>query len=367
MRADKEFVPDSRVDSEKWGGDEVDLRLIIGDEMREGELTVHSLSGRERNHLFLNRDRGRDFADISAISGMDSEADARAFALLDYDRDGWLDVATINANHPLAQLFHNDIAQIVPESASGMIALQFVGGNKTSSSSEWSNRDGYGARVELRQGKEVIVREHRCGEGFAAQNSSTMMVGLGDWKEVDEVVVHWPSGRTSSTTAVPEGSLLIVHEDREREPFVRSSYRRDRKPAKPAVVREKFPLSQPGSGKVRVYTTMATWCASCIGHLPDLQQLAQNDVAVIAVPVDDADNNAKLQEYTEKWNPPYTLAGADPAERAAVRTFFARSQDSEEPVLPSSAIVDAEGNVRESMRGIPTLSQVRKWIAASRP
>ena len=112
---------------------------------------------------------------------------------------------------------------------------------------------------------------------------------------------------------------------------------------------------------------MATWCASCIGHLPDLQQLAQNGGAVIAVPVDEADNNAKLQEYTEKWNPPYTLAGADPAERAAVRTFFARSQDSEEPVLPSSAIVDAEGNVRESMRGIPTLSQVRKWIAASPP
>ena len=367
MRTDREFVPDSRVDSEKWGGDDVDSRLIIGDEIREGELAVHSLSGRERNHFFLNRDRGRDFADISAISGMDSEADARAFALLDYDRDGWLDVATVNANHPLAQLFHNDMARIVPENASGMVALQFEGGNRTARSSEWSNRDGYGARVELHRGGELIVREHRCGEGFAAQNSATMIVGLGDWKEVDQVIVRWPSGKTSKTETVPEGTLLKVHENRAQEPFERSVYRRSPKSVPRVEALEKFPIRPADDRPVRVYTTMATWCASCIGHLPDLKHLAENGVQVIAVPVDDADNDAELQKYSEKWNPAYRIAGTEPAVRAAVRNFFAISQGAENPVLPSSAIVDAQGNVRESIRGIPTLSQVRKWHAANRP
>ena len=367
MRTDTEFVPESRVDSEKWGGDEVDLRLIIGDEMREGELAVHSLSGRERNHFFLNCDRGQDFADVSAISGMDSEADARTFALLDYDRDGWLDVVSVNGNHPLAQLFHNDMSRIIPENAAGMIAIQFVGGNRTASSSEWSNRDGYGARVELHRDGEVIVREHRCGEGFAAQNSSTMILGLGAWKEVDKVAVHWPSGRTSITEAVPEGTLLRAHEDREEEPFERSAYRRDRTPATQAKTLERFPLRPPEGGQGQVYTTMATWCASCIGHLADLRHLSENGIAVIAVPVDDTDNAVKLQEYGKKWDPPYSLADISPVERAAVRTFFAGSQGSEAPALPSSAIVDREGNVLRSMRGIPTLSQVRKWLPAGLP
>ena len=56
-------MPDSRVDSEKWGGDDVDSRLIIGDEIREGELAVHSPSGRERNPLYgesLLERRGQD-------------------------------------------------------------------------------------------------------------------------------------------------------------------------------------------------------------------------------------------------------------------------------------------------------------------
>ena len=81
----------------------------------------------------------------------------------------------------------------------------------------------------------------------------------------------------------------------------------------------------------------------------------------------DADNDAKLQKYSEKWNPAYRIAGTEPAVRAAVRNFFAISQGAENPVLPSSAIVDAQGNVRESIRGIPTLSQVRKGHAANRP
>ena len=112
---------------------------------------------------------------------------------------------------------------------------------------------------------------------------------------------------------------------------------------------------------------MATWCASCSGHLPDLQHLSENGIAIIAVPVDDTDDAVRLQEYQNKWDPPYSLADIGPVERAAVRTFFAESQGSEAPALPSSAIVDQEGNVLMSMRGIPTLSQVRKWLPAGLP
>jgi hypothetical protein len=66
-------------------------------------------TGNERNHYFANRG-GRAFADISGISGLDNPADSRGFAVLDYDRDGWQDVALVNANQPMFNLYHNEMA-----------------------------------------------------------------------------------------------------------------------------------------------------------------------------------------------------------------------------------------------------------------
>ncbi len=69
---------------------------------------------------------------LSAISGLDSASDSSLFrALLDYDRDGWQDIALVNANEPLIELFHNDIAELPEADKRGMIAIRFVGGNTT--------------------------------------------------------------------------------------------------------------------------------------------------------------------------------------------------------------------------------------------
>ena len=92
------------------------------------------------------------------------------------------------------------------------IALSFKGGNRTATASDWSNRDGYGARVAVKKGDERIEREHRCGQGYGSQNSAVMIVGLGDWEEVDEVIVKWPSGRKSIVSRVKQGEWLTVDE-----------------------------------------------------------------------------------------------------------------------------------------------------------
>ena len=69
-----------------------------------------SHSGHERNRLFLNR-AGEQFVDVSGVSGLDDAADGRSFALLDFDRDGWLDIAVVNANAPLLRLYRNGFRQ----------------------------------------------------------------------------------------------------------------------------------------------------------------------------------------------------------------------------------------------------------------
>ena len=136
-------------------GPEIDARLA-GVERHGDKFLVHSLHGHEQNRYFANRG-GRSFEDLSGLSGLDNPADSRGFAILDYDRDGWLDVAMVNANQPLFNLYHNEMAAAGIKG--GMIALRFVGGNRTPlPSKEYGCRDGYGARVTL---DAIMLQSHR--------------------------------------------------------------------------------------------------------------------------------------------------------------------------------------------------------------
>ncbi len=375
MRTDRNLAAEQSVlASREWqraGFDgpvapEVDLRLQQGDELVDGKLAVHSLSGHERNHMFLNRGAGEEFIDLSGPSGMDSESDSRSFALLDYDRDGWQDVALVNANQPLTQLYHNDIAQ-VPGVRGGMIAIRFVGGNTAAAASELSNRDGYGAIVEVGlSGGVRLKREHRCGEGYAAQNSSTMIIGIGDRSSVESVGVRWPSGKRFSVESVPEGTLVTAFENRAEGAFTQQPYRSATKRSGAEQVeleRPKFPLARSSAGEqLQIYTTTATWCAACLEHLPALAQLEQEGVGLYGVPIDPDDDATKLAEYVEKRKPPYQmLAEIGAREKQAVSEFLAQELQMQNPLLPSSVITDGDGNVLEVMQGIPTLSQLRKW------
>jgi hypothetical protein len=153
VRADENLSPGFRF-SPEWKrtpapdnfGPEIDARLA-GVERQGDKILVHSLHGGERNRYFANRG-GSSFVDISGLSGLDISADSRGFAILDYDRDGWQDVALVDAKEPLFNLYHNEMAAVGLKG--GMIALRFIGGNKTPApSKEFACRDGYGASVTV--------------------------------------------------------------------------------------------------------------------------------------------------------------------------------------------------------------------------
>src|SRR4030095_543002 len=153
---------------------------------------------------------------------------SRGFAVLDYDRDGWQDLALVNANEPLFNLYHNEMA--AAGSKGGLIAIRFVGGNRSSQpSKEFACRDGYGARVAVDLGDAKLVREHRCGDGWSTQNSATMIIGLGAHTIIPSLTVKWPSGKSASTKDIPEGTLLTIYENAGDSPsgeaFARAAYR----------------------------------------------------------------------------------------------------------------------------------------------
>lgn len=188
-------------------------KLNFLDTDKDGKKISNSFSGNERDHLYLNRG-GRSFWDVSALSGLDLVTDGRSFAYLDYDHDGWLDIALVSANAPQLQLLHNEMGESITE-ARNHVRLKLVGGNTSSKpSASRSNRDGYGAKIvaTLDSGL-TLYREHHCGAGMAAQNSNLVHIGMGTATSIRELKVTWPSGKTQTITNIQAGTLHEIRED----------------------------------------------------------------------------------------------------------------------------------------------------------
>lgn len=187
-----------------------------------------SLSGNEPNRFFWSLE-GAQFHDLSPLSGADHPGDGRGFAWLDFDGDGWLDIAAVHVNRPRLMLFRNRLGErpgAEPEAAGrtgaappvppdrNWIRVRLAGGQRVAEPSfEWSNRDGIGAVAEARLADgSRLVREAHAGEGFAAQNSAVLHFGIGAADAVESLEVRWPSGRVSRLGPIAAGSRVEVDE-----------------------------------------------------------------------------------------------------------------------------------------------------------
>ena len=172
--------------------------------------TSNSLSGRERNRMFLRH--GENFSDVTLVSGADDIADGRAFALIDFDQDGWQDIAMMSLNAPRFKLYRNEMKQLFPENKS--FRFRLVGGKTDSMASEnLSNRDAIGARVlvNFELGKKVLIQK-QAGEGFASQNSETLTIGIAANDSVESLEVRWPSGIKSQIESPDVTKVLTIRE-----------------------------------------------------------------------------------------------------------------------------------------------------------
>ncbi|MDD9937205.1 MAG: ASPIC/UnbV domain-containing protein [Myxococcales bacterium] len=336
-----------------------------------------SLSGHERNHLFLNR-AGERFAEVSGISGIDHQADGRAVAWLDFDRDGWLDLVVVNANAPLTQLYRNRLGEVGSKPPGRMVAVRLVGANRAAvPDPERSPRDGYGARVvlELSDGTRLL-RELRAGEGFASQNSSTLRIGIGPDASVDALTVRWPSGQQQRFAPIEAGQLLTVHEDASETPdgsgLLREPYGRPAADERPSVAPAQqlpFVSRLPGRAALNVLITTATWCESCKGELPALSRLrksfAASEVALFGVPIDPADDGAKLEAFVRDHDPAYAMLSSLPqTQRDATQAAIVAELQREG--LPASVVTDRDGRVLSAQWGAPSISTLRRLAAEAR-
>lgn len=361
-------------ESSKWNADKSVLYNFIEEIEVNGETqrVVSSQSGHERNHLFMNQ-TDHELKDVSLISGLDSIADGRANAIWDFDRDGYQDIVLVNANNPLLQLFHNQLKS-ANLANSKFIAVQLTGGNQSGQpTTEWSNRDGIGAVVSVDTGDATLIREARAGEGFAAQNSKILLIGIGDQTEAN-LSVQWPSGKSLNYGTVPAGKLAHCFEDKSatfnlsgielkpyaaEDPFVDVARRAD---GGHFQLAEDSVIPQPT--RLILYVTMASWCPNCKRNQPLvalLQKQFGDQIQLVGVPVDPQDTISKIEEYRTKYKPAYELLDPiSPAKLTDLENLITTTSD--QGALPSTLITDRQGNVITALGGIPTSSTVAKLL-----
>ena len=335
-----------------------------------------SHSGHERDHLFINLG-GKQYADVGALSGLDDPADGRTFALFDYDRDGWLDFAMMNANNPLSRLYRNKLGDRPGAAERGrFVALRFRGANTSAEASPGTAvRDGYGAkaRIMLQDGR-MLLREFRCGEGLAAQNSSTLLVGIAATDVVPRLEVTWPSGKKQELPDVAAGSLVTTYEDPSQSPdgsgFAVRPYGDpipvpDGKSSQPVLANLR--IRDIESAPVTLITTMATWCPKCKGELPQLEVLRSafppELLTMQGVSVDSTDTPEKLASYAEEFDPAYDLLGdLSAGDVRAIKAVVRHTTGIEGDAYPATIVTDRSGRVLYSTTGVPSVSDLRKVV-----
>ncbi len=178
-----------------------DLFIANGHLMPAIDRAGVGLSYRQRNQLFRNTGKGR-FEEVGqqAGPGMALEKVARGAAYADYDNDGDLDVVVANLDDT-PTLLRNDGGD-----KGHWLLLRLRG--------TLSNRDGIGARIDLRSASGSQHRQVCGGASFQSQSDLRVHFGLGTDTQVDQLEVRWPSGLVQTFSQVPADRSFTLTESK---------------------------------------------------------------------------------------------------------------------------------------------------------
>src|SRR5208282_4930796 len=141
-----------------------------------------------KGEVRLFRNLGPDgFKDVTADVGLDmiELKEPRAIITGDYDGDGATDLL-ITQNHGPAVLLRNVIQENQGGNQNHWLRLSLKGLN--------DNKSAIGTKVEVFAGGNRQKFEIAGSNGYLGQNSTDIVVGLGDSKEADIVRMMWPTG-----------------------------------------------------------------------------------------------------------------------------------------------------------------------------
>jgi hypothetical protein len=158
----------------------------------------HRLIGEE--DLLLLNNQGKRFENISHHLGKDFQEKfvGRGSAVGDFDNDGDLDILILNLNSR-PRLLSND-----GDNKGNWLLIHLIGSK--------SNRDGIGAKIEIKTSDFSQVRWRMSSSGYLSQSDFRVHFGLGETENVNQIEIHWPTGKIQTLTEVKVNQLIKVKE-----------------------------------------------------------------------------------------------------------------------------------------------------------
>lgn len=160
-----------------------------------------ALSYKQTCQLFYNTGTG-SFKEISKAAGtfFTRPVVARGTAIGDYDNDGDADILiSCCGGRPI--LLRND-SKIV----GNWLKIQLVGTK--------SNRDGIGAKVQVRTGEKTQIKEVTCGGSYASGSERALLFGLGTHSKVQTIEVNWQGGHIQKLENISANQIIQIGENR---------------------------------------------------------------------------------------------------------------------------------------------------------
>ncbi|MDC0302794.1 tetratricopeptide repeat protein, partial [bacterium] len=318
---------------------------------------------------------GKGFTDVGGLLGVDFDDDARAVAMVDWDRDGDLDMWITNRTAPQVRLLKNN-----HPSANLSIAIRLIGNGRT------TNRDAIGARLTLWQSSNPDrkqIRTVHAGDGFLSQSSAWSHFGLGGEAGDLRLTVTWPGGGIETFSKLNTGHRYTITQGRGQ-----GGIKSQASSTGPDLVQKTTPEpaddvttsgfwlantvpfpeltytnGKSGNrktseflGKPLLINLWATWCPACVQELGvfgkhgDLIRSMGADVLALNVDglaVDGgAESEAKIENVLSAAG--YTLSHgvANQEGLAKIEILIEFLSSRRAPLsIPSSFLIDAKGNV----------------------
>lgn len=180
---------------------DLDLFAVNGHVQPEIEEVQQAVRFRQPSLLYNNLGAGR-FEEVGAKIGgsLIKPIIGRGAAFADFDGDGDLDIlVSVNNGAPL--LLKNQATQ---QQLGNYVRVRLTGTK--------SNRDGIGAKVIAVLKKKKLVRVVKTGSSYLSQSELTLSFGLGAEKQIDQLLVYWPTGLTESFDNLAAGSEVVIEE-----------------------------------------------------------------------------------------------------------------------------------------------------------
>ena len=188
-----------------WGTD-------LFDYDNDGDLDIFVANGHTFQYLdnydllipqkdqFFRYDGDGIFTDLSAATGIAAlpYRVGRGVAFGDYDSDGDVDIFIVN-NHDRAVLLRNEGGN-----RNNWLHVKVIGTK--------GNHDAVGARIRLKAGDRIQLREINAGASYLSFNSLTAEFGLGQETTVDWIEVIWLGGDTERFAGVGVNQRVVLRE-----------------------------------------------------------------------------------------------------------------------------------------------------------